>query len=139
MGYELYCRLEYLLRLSESIESAGADLGYRLYGAQALLSMRLEKTWGVWGLEYRPDFNAVESGMDVSNDEAILKDGEAIGYVSSAGYAHRIRKSMAIGYISSEHAVEGTVVQIEILGEFYDSKILGAPAYDPTGALMRLA
>ena len=26
--------------------------------------MRLEKGWGVLSLEYRPDFNAVESGMD---------------------------------------------------------------------------
>ena len=26
--------------------------------------MRLEKGWGVWTLEFRPDFNAVDSGMD---------------------------------------------------------------------------
>lgn len=91
------------------------------------MSMRLEKGWGVWTLEFRPDFDAVESGMDVfinwkkdfvgkeatqtirdagpkqklvtmtievdgidvSNDEAILKDGEAVGYISSDGFAHR--------------------------------------------------
>ena len=28
------------------------------------MSLRLEKGWGAWGLEFRPDFNAVESGMD---------------------------------------------------------------------------
>lgn len=177
LGYELYCQPQYLLRLSASIETAGADLGYRWYGARALLSMRLEKAWGVWTLEYRPDFNAVESGMDafinwkkgfvgkeatlafreqgaaqklvtmtidvegidVSNDEAILKDGAAIGYVSSGGYGHRVGKSMAMGYVTAEHAVEGAVVQVEILGEFYNATILGAPAYDPAGDLMRLA
>ena len=65
LGYEIYCKPQYLLRLAEAIETAGADLGYRWYGARALMSMRLEKGWGVWTLEYRPDFNAVESGMDV--------------------------------------------------------------------------
>ena len=28
------------------------------------MSMRLEKGWGVWALEFWPDFNAVESGLD---------------------------------------------------------------------------
>jgi dimethylglycine dehydrogenase len=175
LGYELYCRPEYLLRLSEEIESAGKDLGFRWYGARALLSMRLEKAWGVWTLEYRPDFNAIESGMDtfinwdkdfvgkeaslihkqseptqklvtmvidvqgidVSNDEAILKDGQAIGYVSSGGYGHRVGKSFAMGYVAAEHAHDGAIVQVEILGEVYDATISNTPAYDPEGALMR--
>ena len=64
LGYEVYCRPQYLLVLSEAIEEAGADLGYRWYGNRALMSLRLEKGWGAWGLEFRPDFNAVESGMD---------------------------------------------------------------------------
>ena len=64
LGYEIYCRPQYLLKLATEIEAAGADLGYTWYGARALMSMRLEKGWGVWTLEFRPDFNAVESGMD---------------------------------------------------------------------------
>ena len=64
LGYEIYCRPQYLLKLASEIEAAGADLGYTWYGARALMSMRLEKGWGVWTLEFRPDFNAVESGMD---------------------------------------------------------------------------
>lgn len=175
LGYEIYCRPQYLLRLAEAIEEAGTDLGYRWYGARALMSMRLEKGWGVWTLDYRPDFNAVESGMDifinwkkdfvgkkatetirdegvrqklvtmtidvdgidVSNDEAILKDGSAVGYVSSGGYAHHVKRSMAMGYVASEHSVPGTSLQVEILGEFYDAEVLGAPIYDANGANMR--
>jgi dimethylglycine dehydrogenase len=175
LGFEIYCHPQYLLRLAEAIEAAGADLGYRWYGARALLSMRLEKCWGVWSLEYRPDFNAVESGMDafinwnkdfigkvatlkvrkdgpdqrlvtmvidvdaidVSNDEAILKDGQAVGYVSSGGYAHRVGQSMAMGYVKTAYAGAGTKLQVEILGLFYDAEILGEAVYDPNGALMR--
>ena len=28
------------------------------------MSMRLEKNWGVWTLDFRPDFTAGESGLD---------------------------------------------------------------------------
>ena len=175
LGYEIYCKPQYLLRLSEAIEEAGAELGYRWYGARALMSMRLEKGWGVWTLEFRPDFNAVESGMDVfinwkkdfvgkdatekfrnegvarklvtmtidvdgidvTADEAILKDGEAVGYVSSGGFAHRVGQSMAMGYVASEHANPGNKVTVEILGEFYEAEVLGGPIYDANGANMR--
>ena len=65
LGFEIYCRPQFLLLLSEAIEEAGADLNYRWYGARTLMSLRLEKGWGAWGLEFRPDFNAVEAGMDV--------------------------------------------------------------------------
>jgi len=175
LGYEIYCRPHYLIKLAEAIEEAGADLGYRWYGARALMSMRLEKAWGVWTLDFRPDFTAAQSGMDVfinwnkdfvgkdaalaektagpdkklvtlvidvegidvSNDEAILVAGTAVGYVSSGGYAHHVKKSMAMGYVASECATAGTEVQVEILGQMYDAEIQGAPLYDANGANMR--
>ena len=174
LGYEIYCRPQYLLRLAEAIEDAGADLDYRWYGNRALMSLRLEKGWGAWGLEFRPDFNAIESGMDsfinwnkdfvgkeatlkiketgvtrqlvtltidapldVSLDEAILKAGNAIGYISSGGYAHHVGKSMAMGYVATENAASGTVVDVEILGQFYPAVVQGAPLYDPQGTRMR--
>jgi dimethylglycine dehydrogenase len=64
LGYEIYVAPPYQLRLAEAIEEAGADLGLRWYGARALMSLRLEKAWGVWTLDYRPDFTAAESGLD---------------------------------------------------------------------------
>ncbi len=175
LGYEIYCRPHYLIKLAEAIEEAGDDLGYRWYGARALMSMRLEKAWGVWTLDFRPDFTAAQSGMDVfinwkkdfvgkeaaeaesaigpdkklvtmaidvdgidvSNDEAILLGGAAVGYVSSGGYAHHVEKSMAMGYVAAEHAAAGTRVQVEILGQMYDAEIQGAPLYDANGSNMR--
>lgn len=176
LGYEIYCKPQYLLRLAEAIEDAGSDLGYRWYGARALMSMRLEKGWGAWTLEFRPDFDAVQSGMDVfinwkkdfvgkeatlaikeagveqklvtmtidvdgidvSNDEAILKDGNAVGYISSGGYAHRVGKSMAMGYVDTSQATPGNHVEVEILGEMYQAEILDGPIYDANGSNMRI-
>jgi len=64
LGYEIYCAPQYQLALYEAIERAGADLGLRWFGARALMSLRLEKNWGVWTLDFRPDFTAAESGLD---------------------------------------------------------------------------
>ncbi len=174
LGYEIYCRPQYLIALSEAIEAAGKAYDYRWYGNRALMSLRLEKAWGAWGLEFRPDFNAIESGLDVfidwnkdfvgkaatqqfadngvqrklvtlsidtpidvTLDEAILKDGEAVGYVCSGGYAHRVQRSMAMGYVSMEHAVAGSELEVEILGEMRKAQVLTGALYDPEGALMR--
>ena len=174
LGYEIYCRPQYLIKLSEAIESAGNDLDYLWYGARALMSLRLEKSWGAWGLEFRPDFNAIESGMDifinwdkdfvgkeatlaikgkgvtrklvnltidtpidVTLDEAILKDGKAVGYVSSGGYAHHVGQSMAMGYVDSECATPNTLLEVEIIGDMYPAVVQGVPLYDPQGLRMR--
>ncbi len=64
LGYEIYCAPQYQLRLFEAIEAAGRDLGLKLFGGRALMSMRLEKNWGVWTMDFRPDFTAAEAGLD---------------------------------------------------------------------------
>jgi dimethylglycine dehydrogenase len=64
LGYEIYCAPPYQLALFEAIEREGADLALKWFGARALMSLRLEKNWGVWTLDYRPDFTAAEAGLD---------------------------------------------------------------------------
>ncbi|MEM7742092.1 MAG: FAD-dependent oxidoreductase [Pseudomonadota bacterium] len=180
LGYEIYVAPHFQIRLSEAIEDAGADLGLRWYGARALMSLRLEKNWGVWTADYRPDFTAAESGLDafiqwdkdfigkaaaeaerargpasrlvalvienpmidgqgidVSADEALLKDGEAVGYVSSGGYAHHTGQSMAMGYVPTALAAQDESVDVEILGERFPARIVTSPVYDPNGGRMR--
>ena len=68
LGYEVYVAPPYLVRLADAIEEAGGDLGLRWYGARTLMSLRLEISWGVWTLDYRPDFTAAESGLDAFFD-----------------------------------------------------------------------
>ena len=75
--------------------------------------------------------------IDVCNDEAILKNGECVGYVTSGGYAHTVQQSIAFGYVPADLAATGTKLEIEINGEMYDAKVIDNPLYDPTGAKMR--
>ncbi|MCZ6487680.1 MAG: FAD-dependent oxidoreductase [Gammaproteobacteria bacterium] len=175
LGYEIYVAPEYQLKLYQTIVEQGEDLGIKFYGARALMSLRLEKNWGVWTLDFRPDFSAAESGLDVfinwdkdfigkqaalaeskqgpakrlvamivetddidvSNDEAILKDGECVGYVTSGGYAHSVGQSMALGYVPVELAQAKTALEIEIMGGMYAARVIDKPLYDPAGNKMR--
>ncbi len=68
LGYEIYCEPQFHLALWEQIEACGADLGLMPFGARALMSLRLEKLWGVWTLDYRPDYTPAESGLDAFID-----------------------------------------------------------------------
>jgi dimethylglycine dehydrogenase len=64
LGYEIYCTGDFQLALYEAISAAGEDLGVRPFGARALMSLRLEKNFGVWTTDFRPDFTPGESGLD---------------------------------------------------------------------------
>ena len=63
LGYEIYCAPDYLLALHEAINAAGGDLGLRPFGGYALMSMRLEKGFGAWTMDFREDFTPAESGL----------------------------------------------------------------------------
>jgi dimethylglycine dehydrogenase len=64
LGYEIYCAPQYQRALFAAILREGPELGLRLFGSRALMSLRLEKSWGVWTLDFRPDFTPAESGLD---------------------------------------------------------------------------
>mgnify|MGYP001827193768 CR=1 FL=1 len=114
------------------------------FGIRAMMSLRLEKGFGSWGREFRPDYMPCETGMDrfiawkknidfigragaerekadgpkrklctyiveadpadmqqgdVWGDEPIFHEGEVVGFVTSGGFAHYSRKSVAIGSV----------------------------------------
>jgi len=64
LGYEIYVQRSHQLALYETLSEAGADLGLRPFGMRAMMSLRLEKSFGSWLREYRPDFTAAETGLD---------------------------------------------------------------------------
>ena len=79
----------------------------------------------------------IDSPINVTMDEAILKDGEAIGYISSGGYKHHVDKSMAMGYVDSQHAATGIRIEVEIISELYPAEIQGEAPYGSVGVRMR--
>ena len=172
LGYEIYVAPHFLLKLYETMEAAGKEFNLKPFGGRALMSMRLEKNWGAWTLDFRPDFTAKESGLDffidwnkdfigkesakkdksklkltpliietddidVTNNEAVVKDEKSIGYITSGGFAHYVNKSIAYSYLDEEILKSNEKFQVEINGNFYNCSMIKEALYDPTGERMR--
>ena len=64
LGYEIYVHRDHQIALYEALVEAGADVGLRPFGMRAMMSLRLEKSFGAWLREYRPDYTPAETGLD---------------------------------------------------------------------------
>jgi dimethylglycine dehydrogenase len=64
LGYEIHCAAAEHITLRETLLVAGADLGMRETGFNALLSLRLEKSFGIWSAEFTQGYTAAQTGMD---------------------------------------------------------------------------
>jgi dimethylglycine dehydrogenase len=83
LGYEIWVPADGELVLYDALVAAGEDLGLKPFGARALQSLRLEKSFGTWAREYRPIYTPAEAGIerfvaidkgDFIGREAVLRD-----------------------------------------------------------------
>jgi dimethylglycine dehydrogenase len=176
LGYEIWTTPDYFASLYEDIWDAGRDLGLVHFGGRALSSLRLEKAYGSFNKDFRPDFTPGETGLDrfidfgkpdftgraaalaeraagpkrrfvvmevaaqdadVIGYESIIKDGAAVGYVTSGAFGHCVGKSLAAGYVPTALAREGERFEIDILGEVCAATVRLEPLYDPQGLRLR--
>jgi dimethylglycine dehydrogenase len=63
--------------------------------------------------------------------------GEVVGWVTSGGYAHHSQRSIALGYVPTEHAASDGPWEIEVVGVRRPATRLNEPPFDPTGTRMR--
>jgi glycine cleavage system T protein len=63
LGWELYCPVEYGLRLWDTIWDAGREHGLAAGGYKAIDSLRLEKGYRVWGSDISPEDTPYEAGL----------------------------------------------------------------------------
>jgi dimethylglycine dehydrogenase len=64
LGYEIYVPTAQQVALLTALEESGADLGLRPFGMRAMMSLRLEKSFGSWLREFKPDYGPAETGLD---------------------------------------------------------------------------
>jgi dimethylglycine dehydrogenase len=64
LGYEIHCRMGDHITLRKTLLAAGADEGMIEYGFNALLSLRLEKSFGIWSAEFTQGYTPGMTGMD---------------------------------------------------------------------------
>ncbi|MFM7432678.1 MAG: glycine cleavage T C-terminal barrel domain-containing protein, partial [Gammaproteobacteria bacterium] len=73
---------------------------------------------------------------DVIGDEPIWRDGKVCGWVTSGGYAHGAKLSVAMGYVPREVADELDGWSIEVLGQMRSAQLQSKPLFDPEGTRM---
>ena len=176
LGYEIWTTPDYFASLYDDLWDAGRELGLVHFGGRALSSLRLEKAYGSFNKDFRPDYTPGETGLDrfvdfskpdftgraaalaeraagprrrfvvmevadadaeVVGYESIMKDGAAVGYVTSGAYGHCVGRSLAAGYVPATLAREGARVEIDILGEMRAATVRLEPLYDPHGLRLR--
>lgn len=69
--------------------------------------------------------------------EPVWRDGDIVGFVTSGGYGHTVRKSLAMAMVNVDAAQEGTDLKIHVVGVEKDAKVVPASPYDPKGRAMR--
>ena len=78
----------------------------------------------------------------LTHNEPILRNGERIGYTTSAGYGHTLGASVALGYVAHEAGVDDAFITggeyvIEQADRSYSARAAVAPMYDPKAERMR--
>jgi dimethylglycine dehydrogenase len=75
LGYEIWVTTDYQRTLFDALAVAGRQFGLRSFGARALHSMRLEKSFGTWAREFRPIYGPYEAGLgrfvDLKNEHFV--------------------------------------------------------------------
>jgi dimethylglycine dehydrogenase len=122
LGYEIWTTPDYFATLYDELRESGAGLGLIHFGGRALSSLRLEKAYGSFNKDFRPDYTPGETGLDRYIDfskpdfagraaalaeraagprrrfvvmEVADADAEVVGYESI------IQDGAAVGYVTS--------------------------------------
>ncbi|HXA68898.1 MAG TPA: FAD-dependent oxidoreductase [Stellaceae bacterium] len=82
-------------------------------------------------------FVVKDAGADCIGDEPVWHEGKVVGWITSGGYAHHVRKSVALGYVPAELAGATEGFEIEIIGNRCPASITPVPLFDPEGTRMR--
>ncbi len=177
LGYEIHCSAAEHIGLRKALLQAGKEFGIREYGFNALLSLRLEKSFGIWSAEFTQAYTPGQTGMDrwvdwskenfvgreaavqerdgegptqvvvtlqvdsadadASGYEPIWKKGKLVGFITSGGYGHTVKQSLAMAMLDKDCSAIGTEVTVHIVGVEKKAKVIAASPYDPDGNAMR--
>jgi len=94
LGWELYCPMEFGLRLWDTLWQAGRGRGMVAGGYRAIDSMRLEKGYRVWGADITSDMTPYEAGLGFA--VKLHKGSDFIGRDAlMAGRRRRLQQRLA--------------------------------------------
>jgi dimethylglycine dehydrogenase len=77
------------------------------------------------------------SDADAPFCASVFAGRERVGLVGSAGYGHKLQRSIALAYVTSELAIPGTALEVEIFGARRPAVVATEPLYDPENRRLR--
>ena len=91
LGWELHFPIEYANGLFEALFEAGREYGIGMVGMRAMESLRIEKSYRMWGSDLTPDYTPFEAGLDrfVRMDKGEFIGKAALARQLAAGVPHR--------------------------------------------------
>ena len=91
LGWELHFPIEYAHHLFDALIAAGAEYQIGMAGMRAMESLRLEKSYRMWGTDLTPDYTPFEAGLDrfVRINKGPFIGKEALERQLTAGVPHR--------------------------------------------------
>jgi dimethylglycine dehydrogenase len=122
LGYEIWTTPDYFASLYEDLRDAGRALGLTHFGGRALSSLRLEKGYGSFNKDFRPDYTPGETGLDrfldfnkpafTGRDAALAERATGPGrrfvvmevadtVAEVVGYESIMKDDAAVGYVTS--------------------------------------
>jgi dimethylglycine dehydrogenase len=122
LGYEIWMAPDYQTHVFDALMEAGKDLGIGLFGGRAISSLRLEKSYGSFNKDFRPDYTPGETGLDAFIDwqkpfftgmDAAQKERDAgpkkkfvtllveDGDCDVSGYEVILKDGQPVGYVTS--------------------------------------
>ena len=64
LGWELHFPIEYAHHLFDALFDAGREYGIGMVGMRAMESLRMEKSYRMWGSDMTPDYTPFEASLD---------------------------------------------------------------------------
>ena len=127
-----------LSRVTLAIDTDDADVmgDEPIWAKTPFASEFVEDAHGYGAIRFDDGGSHAQKHEDVGNER---DDWRVIGWVTSGGYAHHVKMSLAQGYIPTEMAAhtEKEMFEVEILGRRCPARILAEPPFDPSGERMR--
>jgi dimethylglycine dehydrogenase len=119
LGWELHFPIEYAHHLFDALFDAGKEAGIGMVGMRAMESLRMEKSYRMWGSDMTPDYTPFEAGLDRF---VRLKKGSFIG-------KEALEKQLAAG-------VPNRFVTVEVHGVTDADPLGNEPLFDQGGRMI---
>jgi glycine cleavage system aminomethyltransferase T len=66
-----------------------------------------------------------------------MRNGQVVGYLTSAAFGHRVGHCVALGYMKGDHADTTDGLYVDILGDRREATVRTTAAFDAEGKRMR--